>query len=245
MIKLFDNNPWLNVLFLILSIVSIALAYFFYYKSIKEKKPVYNWKTYPLFQPNPIVGNKIEIKYNGNQIDNLSLTKFAFWNAGRESIRYEDIAPNDPFLIIVDKGVNILDFQIVEQNTINNFSLEKINDQTIKVNFDFTDFNDGIIVNIFHSRLRKTGLTVMGTFIGAKRIAHGIRKDKLAAKTDILAKPVNHYLEKKGFFNSIMTLLLMIPTIAIFIPLLLIVLPIDQILNKVNNKFEKKYFLGD
>ena len=245
MINLFDNNPWLNVLFLILSVVSITLAYYFYYKSLKEKKPVYNWKTYPLFQPNPIVGNKIEIKYNGNQIDNLSLTKFAFWNAGRESVRSEDIAPNAPFLITVDKSVNIFDFEVIDQNIINNFSLEKIDDQTIKANFDFIDFNDGIIINIFHSRLRNTGFTVKGTFIGAKKITYGIRKDKLAAKADIISKPLNHYINKKGFFNRLITVLLMIPTIVIYLPMIIIVLPIDQILNKVNNKFQRKYFLGD
>src|SRR5690606_11412823 len=141
--------------------------------------------------------------------------------------------------ISVDKSVTIFDFEISHQNPVNNFSFEKIDKQTISVNFDFIDYNDGVIMNIFHSRLRNTRFTVKGTFIGARKMAHGIRKDKLSTKANIISKPLDYYIKKNGFFSKLITVLLIIPTLIIYLPIILIVLPLDQILNKVNNKFER------
>jgi hypothetical protein len=243
--KFFENNLWLNIVFLILSILSIYLAFYFYFKSKKEKLPVFNSKTISLFDASPIISSKLEIKYNGSIVNKLLLTRIAFWNAGRESIRFQDIAPNAPFLITAPNDVIIYDIEIVDQNPVNNFKIEKLNEQTIKVTFDFIDQNDGIIINIFRSSNMKDGLTISGKFIGSREISRGIKTDKLADKLEVLAKPLNYLMNEKGFDKKILAGLLVIPTAAIVIPLAFIILPIDSIINKFSNKYPKKYFLTD
>ena len=118
--KFFENNLWLNIIFLALAILSIILAFYFYFKSQKEKRPVFNSKTISLFNASPILANKLEIRYNGSVVNNLVLTRIAFWNAGRESIRSKDIAPNAPFLITAPDDVIIYDIEIVDENPVNN-----------------------------------------------------------------------------------------------------------------------------
>jgi hypothetical protein len=242
--KFFENNLWLNIIFLVLAILSIVLAFYFYFKSKKEKRPVFHSKTISLFDASPIIANKLEIKYNGSVVNNLLLTRIAFWNAGRESIRSEDIAPNSPFLITAPDDIIIYDFEVVDQNPVNNFKIEKLNEQTIKVTFDFIDLNDGVIINIFRSSNKKSGLTISGKFIGCK-IAHGIQTNKFADKIDVLAKPLNYLMNEKGLAKKILAGLLFIPTAAVLIPLFLIILPIDNFMNKLNNQFPKKYFLTE
>jgi hypothetical protein len=244
-LNFFDNNPWLNLLFLILSILSIILAYYFYYQSKKEKKPVFNSKTISLFLVNSIIAKKIDIRYNGDLINNLSLTKIAFWNAGKESIRGDDIAPNAPFLIIAPEDVTIYGVEIVDQNMVNNFILDKVDEHKIKVHFDFIDFNDGVIINIFHSKFKKNGFTIQGTFIGAPKLSHGIQQDKLAVKLDFITKPMTYLFNTKKFVLQFLGILLIVPTIAVYFPLIMIILPIDRFLNKLNNKFQKKFFLEE
>ena len=244
-LNFFNNSPWLNIIFLILAILGIFLAIYFYYKSIREKKPVYNTKSIPLFHANPIIANKIEIKYHGTVVNNLTLTKFAFWNAGLEPIRFEDIPNNFPFLLKTSNDVIIYDIELLDQNTVNNFSVKKLDEHTIKIDFDFINFNDGIIINIFHSKYQKTGLTLQAKFIGAKQVARGIQKDKLADKMDVLARPINYFFNKKGISSKIIFVLLFLPSIAVIIPLSILILPIDYFMNKANNNFERKFFLID
>lgn len=57
--EFFKNNPWLNIIFLILAVLSILLAFYFYNKSIREKKPLYDLMSFSLLNLNPIVDRKI------------------------------------------------------------------------------------------------------------------------------------------------------------------------------------------
>lgn len=237
----FNNSLWLNIISLIIGILGIFLAYYFYNKSLKEKKPVFLYSTISLFHANPIIAKKIEIKYNGNQVDTLSLTRFAFWNAGIEPIRRIDIAPNSPFLIKTQPEVNILDFEITKQNPDNNFSVQKIDDHTLKIEFDFVDFNDGISINIFHNTAQGHKITIAGTFIGAKKLSIVPDQPKSEVIFDKIAQPVNYFLGKKSFFMKLIAILLMVPTIVVMIVPGIIIGPMDTYKQKKNQAARKKF----
>lgn len=58
-----------------------------------------------------ILSHVPEMRYSGPQIENLTVTKIAFWNAGRDTIDNQDVASAGPF-VHVKEGYKILDVKI-------------------------------------------------------------------------------------------------------------------------------------
>lgn len=134
---LINNTGKLNIVFLLLAIISIILAIYFYIKSKKEKKPVYSLKTTQLINDNVSSIEKLEIFFAGNTLENLSLTKFAFWNAGRETIKETDIVNADPIKIFTSKGFIIYDYKIEIQDQRNNIKINQEKDSSLILSFDY------------------------------------------------------------------------------------------------------------
>ena len=84
--NIFKGSTSLNIIFFALALVSIILAVIFYYKSLRIKQPVFSKQTFRLIDKKISTIKNIEIKYNQLQVENLSLTKIAIWNSGKESI---------------------------------------------------------------------------------------------------------------------------------------------------------------
>jgi len=240
----FLNNAWLNIIFLILAIVSIVLARFYYFKSKKEKKPLYNLKTLTILFTNPKIKNNLEIKYKGRLIQQLMLTQFAFWNAGKSAIRREDIPTSQPFLIRTASDVTIYEFEIIDQNNANNFSVFQVDDKTLQVEFDFVDFNQGIILNIIHSNVPENGFNISGTFIESTPLSYGVRTDEFLEKSDLLTRPFNYLAQHKNFFMKCLAILVFVPTVVIVLPLVAFIYPINAYLNIKYHHFDKKFLLG-
>lgn len=239
----FDGkSPWLNIIFFSLAVIGIILTLYFFFKSKKDKRPVINSKTFQLFTASPLIKNKLEIKYDGRSVDKILLTKIAFWNAGREAIRKDDIAIKDALIIHAPNNTIIYDFEIIDQNQANGFFIEKINEHELRIIFDYINFNDGILLNIFHSDLRSEKIKVTGSFIGANKLVEGFKEDKLLLSVDWVARPVNKYLNKSGLGNRILLVLIFIPTIVIFLILFLILSPIDKLMNYSNRPIKKYIF---
>ena len=53
-------------------------------------------------------------------------------------------------------------------NVANNVRIEKIDNASFDIFFDYLDYNEGIIVNVFHSIEKNSSIQVAGKFIGAK-----------------------------------------------------------------------------
>jgi hypothetical protein len=94
-----ENIGVLNLVFLIIAVTGLFLAFYFYYKSKKEKRPVYNLQTIRLIKKNVSSINKLQILYKESNVENLSVTKFSFWNTGRGIIRKSDFIESDTLTI--------------------------------------------------------------------------------------------------------------------------------------------------
>ncbi|MFM9989758.1 hypothetical protein [Flavobacterium sp.] len=241
----FDSNPLLNIIFFILSIVSIILAFIFYFKSIRNKKPIYNIETNRLVSNNLTSLSKIEIKYNNSPVSNLSVTKIALWNNGKESIRRNDIASSDPIIIKTKDNVLLYDFEVVYEKAVNVIVVEKESENSLKISFEFLDFNDGVVLNIYHSGNRSDNIKISGTLIGSEKISQAVIKDYISDKFDIISNPVNYLVnsEKKIYRFVGWTIAAPITFIIIF-PLLLITLPTDKVL-EFFHKVPKEYKFSD
>lgn len=243
--QIFNDNPWLNILFLFLAIFSIILSLIFYFKSKKEKRPTYSKKTSNVIQRTVIKSNKLEVKYNGSSIENLSMTEFAFWNSGRETIRGIDIAPSDPLIIKSTAPIILYDFEVQFKNDINNFIIQKINENSLKLSFDFIDFNQGVKLKIYHSGNLSSELLLQGTIIGSEGIKPGVKKEFTMNKIDFLGYPSRKLLKSKVILFKIIGFLYALIVFPIFLLLALILTPTDYIYGRFHNAHPKEFLLYD
>jgi hypothetical protein len=172
-INFLNANPWLNLIFLILAIVSIIVSVSLYFRSRKEKILVYMTKSFNLIHNSVVRIPGLSIKYEDNNIDNFTLTKVAFWNKGRGTISNIDIAPMDRVGIYPKEDVAILSAAITyKTRDSNNFSLEKLQNGII-VNFDYIDFHQGVIIDVYHTGQDIDSFIIKGTVKGGYDLRAG------------------------------------------------------------------------
>ncbi|MCU0439841.1 MAG: hypothetical protein MUC49_18310 [Raineya sp.] len=239
-IKFFEGNAWMNILFFVLAIVSIILAIIFYYKSLKDKKPVYTKRTFHVIDNNISTLKKIQIYYNEQLIKDLSITKVAFWNSGKEPIRKSDIATTDPIVISTNEEIVIYDFELVFYQNVNDVIIKQLDKNKISIEFDFLNHNDGFILNVYHNGISSNEIKIEGTIIGGKKVQNGITKYSLTNKiNDAISLPIDTLKNHKNQFVKIIgktiEILVIIPVLMIFIPLLIVESIIDFVHNNITN----------
>ncbi len=165
------NNPLFGILGIIIGLTSITIAILFYYKGKKEKKPIYELSSYNVVSDLNKYG-PLEISYSGQKIDNLTITKLKFWNEGRETIHFTDIAKADPITLSIKRNNKILETSLVEmKNPANEFSsnLDE-NNSRIRLTFDYLDKNEGGTIKILHTGLSSEDFELSGSIKGAGRV---------------------------------------------------------------------------
>lgn len=221
-LQFINDNPWLNVLFIALTLLSIFLSFYFYYKSKKSKKPTYCLRTINLVKEKINKIETVDILYEGNKIDNLSISKFAIWNSGKETISNSDVAQNDKFRIEISSEFKILEFDLIhEQNSANGFKLLSINENILEIQFDYFDYNEGIVIQIYHNSTDDDSLLLKGSLKGTKKI---FRSDNsLKILPDIFYKTISESLNRRKLMKRILSFMSFVLPI-VFI-LLLFVIP--------------------
>jgi hypothetical protein len=149
--------------------LGIILALTFYIKSKKDKRPEYSLGSSTLVRESASKIKGLELKYAGEPISNVTFTRLAFWNRGKQTIKGTDIARADPLLIKVGEGCRILDAEVFFQtNKANNVTLNILDDKsTIRINFDYLDYSEGALVGFYHTGILSKDVTFSGTIQGA------------------------------------------------------------------------------
>lgn len=164
------ENPWLALIGFIIGILGLVFGFYFYMKSNKTKLPCYSGRSYNVVEGLGSVLEPLKILYSGQEIKNLTITKIAFWNAGKDTIDYiKDIAPANPLIIRVVEGCKILDAKILKQNNpVNRFSINISNDFcSALVKFDYIDKDEGAVIQVIHTGKSNADLDLFGTIKGA------------------------------------------------------------------------------
>lgn len=166
------TNPWLTVLSLIVAIIGIILTIIFYFKSKKVKSPCYAIRSNNIIKDFVSKFEALEMRYAGQVIKNLTVSKIAFWNTGGETIDKDDIIRADPIVISIKNDFKILDFKIIAMdNKTNNFQLARNEDQSnVNINFDYIDKNDGIVIQLIHTGYSNNDIDIHGRLKGAGEI---------------------------------------------------------------------------
>ena len=169
-LKWFNENPWLNLIFLGLTIASIVLAIYLHRKNIRLKKPLYFKKSINVISDSIPNIKELEIYYQSKRIINLTVTKIAIWNSGNETITNSDQASIDKMRIETEEGIEIFHACVLHQTDFTNNLVTEIKNNIVKIEFDYFDHNQGGIIKVVHAGKNSDALDVFGTFKSVGRI---------------------------------------------------------------------------
>ncbi len=198
-----------------IGITGLISSIFFYLKSKKEKKPVYDIRTTQLLRKNITSIEKLDISYEGQELEDFSVTYISFWNAGRETIEGSDIVERDPIKINLE-GYKIYDYQIIIEEEKNNIHFEKEGVNVIKLKFDYLDKNQGFLLKVYHNG-SLSDFKLTGSIKGSRPIQKGYKME-LVTKTifeNKLFKGFDQLGKKSPKFISFFLFILFIPVVMI------------------------------
>ena len=173
-----DGSSIFNLTTLILAIIGILLTIYFAAKSRRKKEPKYLMRTISLISSNIKKIKFLNILYKKLEIENLSVTKLAFWNNGKETIRSSDVAPKNPIQVTIKSDFRILSCDIIYQkNESNGFVLKLSADKkNIIISFDYVDYLEGIVMQIYHTGNSSSDLVIDGHVMSYGRLSRNNRK---------------------------------------------------------------------
>lgn len=163
------ENPWLSALSFFLALLGIILAIIFFIRSRRTKEPRYAIRSTNLMRNFTSRFKALEMTYAGEQISNLTATKLAFWNNGKDTINGRDIAVADPLMVKVKDEYKILDSGVLcAKNAANQFSIKRADDGShVLIQFDYLDEDEGGVIQLLHTGKSSDDIEVCGTIKGA------------------------------------------------------------------------------
>lgn len=167
-----STNPWVWFFVTLIVVAAGVFAFVSYFKSKRVKEPKYVIHTSNLIQDYSNVLSKLDISYAGMKINNLSSTTIVMWNEGRDPINARDIAPSDPIIInLVGEGIIVNCYVVTVNNVANQISASLLNEKQASIKFDFLDFRQGAVIQVFHTGKSSQDLALQGTIIGGGNFA--------------------------------------------------------------------------
>lgn len=241
-ITFLNGNPWLNLVFLALAVLSIVVSIISYLRSKKEKKPLYNMKHFDLVRGHLKKLDGVRISFHGEDVKDLTLTRLAFWNKGRDTIDKKDIAQADPLRVTVPRESRILEVNIdYVHNPVNDIKCVISDDRTsVFITFDYLHTLEGCVLTIYHTATGSQ-VEIKGTIKGAGKARNGvIEKDSMAYY--ILDATLGKIMPDKN--NKAVRKIILIPLSFVFVPILIFIQPIEAVL-RVMYRCPQQFTLED
>lgn len=184
------------ITFILGLIISFILGYYFYFKSSKKRSPIYSIRSRNLIRDYTNEVKKLSIKYENEDVKSLTVSRFLFWNDGAETINRTDITVAEP--LIIKTASKILDVEILALNEEANrltISLEK---NEIKVDFDYLDKDNGVVLQIFHTGTSSNDLILYGKIKGSRMPKkESLYSSKMIDMTFHIIPFIGHYIAKR------------------------------------------------
>ena len=173
------NNPYAWAFLSLCTIVSFAFAIYTWIVGRKTKEISIDYYSNDIIKQGKDPISKLDIKFDGKEIHDLSSTFFYIWNSGNDVINIEDIVSTKQ-LRIKSKSNNILDVHIIKQSDdSNSFSIMNFTSTNIEIAFEYMDSGEGVLLQVLHTD-SKNDLFVDCKIKGGKPIRDCIelKKDK-------------------------------------------------------------------
>lgn len=169
------NNPIISIGGFALGIIGIVLAVIFYARSKKDRLPCFEVNSNTLIEGLHKALDGLQLHYKGTPQARITVTKLAFWNAGRETIDKRDLVEKDPIGIACPNTLAILDIQVTQVSAKSNSvrlgsAVEQGDVHFYPINFEYLDNNDYFVIQIVHTGQESEDIEVIGKIKGVKEI---------------------------------------------------------------------------
>ena len=153
-IKSLMNNPYAWVILSVCTILSFVFGIYTWVAGKRKKEFSYVSNSHKIIEKGKSRIPQLELKYEGRDIDNLTITNYVIWNTGNEVINFSDIVAEKELEIYSCNKADtiVLDARIIEETEeTNKFEIMQHKDEFLKIGFDYADPQDGIVVQVLHT----------------------------------------------------------------------------------------------
>lgn len=151
MLEMLMGNPYA---WLLLSLCTIASLVFGIYSLIvgkKTKQISIDKYTNEIVKMGMSLTRKLEMKFDGKVIQDLSSTIFIIWNSGNDVINANDMVGEIPIKITCENE-QFLDVKIIKRSDrSNDFRILNFNSKDIRMTFDYINSGEGLRLQILHT----------------------------------------------------------------------------------------------
>lgn len=149
--ELLDNTLF-QAFLAIIAIVGFAYGFIFQRINKERKEFSFCLKSNHLIRGKRSKFEKLSITYDGQQIEDLCVSKFTVWNSGNRTLNRTDMVESKELTISVADECRVLDVELIAYSEeTNNFSVKIENEQTVKVLFEYADKKEGAVIQIIHT----------------------------------------------------------------------------------------------
>jgi hypothetical protein len=161
------------------AIVGLIITHVYYRIQKRRRELCWSLDSTNLIKGYSSLFEKLEIQYGGEKIENLTVSKIAFWNSGNETIDRQAVAI--PLYIYAPReGTKILDAKVIKTATIGNRFTAKIvdveNEPMVFFDFDYLDGGQGAVIQVIHTGVSVAPLMLGGEVKGVKEIEYKSRR---------------------------------------------------------------------
>ena len=136
----------------IVGVIGIVLAVVFYLKGKEKKEFSYCLRSRTLIRKKKAKFEKLSIDYGGKKIDDLCVSNLTIWNSGNKTLNASDMVTSKELTITALEDGKILDVEILKcSEETNKFSLQLLDEHTVKILFDYVDKMEGVVIQIIHT----------------------------------------------------------------------------------------------
>jgi len=176
-------------------LVSCFLSIIFPVFLAKKQKPKYAVKNQTIITNSESKFEGLEVLFYKKPIENLTLTRLYFWNAGNKSIRKRDTLIATPISLSIPKNIDIYKIEYISTKDLSKTLEMKENSQSgYEFSFDAMQKHDGVCFKILHSGKEDCPISIDGKLDGQIKI------EKSNNDPDF---PFNYYLVKMLFLMVI------------------------------------------
>jgi hypothetical protein len=165
---------WLTLLAIVVGLVATVGVYL---RTRRVKRPTWSVRTTDLVTKRTGELPGLSVKFNAQDVSDLSVSRIVFFNSGNDPIRRSDIAPAAPLKVFVEKGATVLDTSLVVANNPANrvaIQLDTTANQAL-LDFDYLGAREGAVFDVVHfggnAAAAVTGIVIGGQGLQYRRIA--------------------------------------------------------------------------
>lgn len=167
-------SNWPPIITIITLPLTIFLACLSVFLNRKDRRPCWATTTNVLIMGYTTKFSGLQVTYNNQPIQNLSMTRIVFWNAGRIDIDKYDLDTSNPLRIHAYGNTDMLDANVLVTNQPSSLFTVAISndhkDATLK--FDFLRRDAGAVIQVLHTGVNLNSVWLVGEIKNVSKLRY-------------------------------------------------------------------------